>query len=266
MPELPITEATRFEFIRVGLIFLAFFLAYLVARVSGRLATRFVTLSRFANEGRGPRMERQQTLTGLMAGVITLLAFGAAIFFCVAQFVNVSTLVWVLGLFSAAFGLGFRPLISDFMTGVFFIFEDTLDVGDKIEILGVEGVVEEVNMRVILVRGVAGELFVVPNGEIRVIRNFSRGKFSLTNITIKIPARDLNRAIQLLEEMRTDALVTLPNLIEPWQVVSETGIIGQTTELTLVAKARFGKGAEMRPRLLAFVQERFAAADIELTT
>jgi hypothetical protein len=61
-----------------------------------------------------------------------------------------------------------------------------------------------------------------------------------------------------------EAVSLLPNLLEPWQVISENGTIGQQTELTLLAKARFGKAAEMRPRLLALVQERLAEAGITL--
>jgi hypothetical protein len=55
-------------------------------------------------------------------------------------------------------------------------------------------------------------------------------------------------------------------LIEPWRVISETGIIGQTAELTLLAKARFGQAAEMRPRLLALVHQALEEEDIELVS
>jgi hypothetical protein len=47
-------------------------------------------------------------------------------------------------------------------------------------------------------------------------------------------------------------------------VISKYGEMGQQTELTLLAKARFGKAAELRPRLLALVQEHLAEADIQL--
>ena len=79
-----------------------------------------------------------------------------------------------------------------------------------------------------------------------------------------IVATDLNRALPLLEELAAEAVALLPNLLEPWQVLSESGVIGQQTELTLLAKARFGQAAEMRPRLLALVQERLSEADINL--
>lgn len=179
-------------------------------------------------------------------------------------FVELDTLVWMVGLFSAAFGLGARPLISDYLTGIGFIFEDTFAVGEKVEILEMEGVVEKINLRNTWMRSPTGELYIIPNGEIRLVRNFSRGKFSAASVTVKIQAVDLGSAISLLEDLAAEAVVLLPNLLEPWQVISKEGLIGQQAELTLLAKARFGMAAEMRPRLQALVQERLAETGIEL--
>ena len=44
-----------------------------------------------------------------------------------------------------------------------------------------------------------------------------------------IAASDLNRALPFLEELGREAVVLLPNLLEPWQVISETAVIGQQT-------------------------------------
>ena len=181
-----------------------------------------------------------------------MIAFVTAILASVGLFVDPDTLVWMVGLFSAAFGLGARPLISDYLAGISFIFEDTFAVGEKIELPGihsVEGVIEAISLRTTSFRAVSGELFVVPNGEIRTVRNFSRGKFSVTNITFRINASDLGKALPFLEELGNEAVSLLPNLLEPWQVISESGVIGQETELTLIAKAKFGMASEMRPRL-----------------
>jgi small conductance mechanosensitive channel len=130
--------------------------------------------------------------------------------------------------------------------------------------LSVEGVVEKVNLRTTHIRAPTGELYVMPNGEIRVVRNFSRGRFSTIKVTFKLPGADLGQALTTLEDMAEEAVMLLPNLLEPWQVLSESGTLGQQTELTLIAKARFGKAAEMQPRLLALVQERLQEAGIEL--
>jgi len=41
-------------------------------------------------------------------------------------------------------------------------------------------------------------------------------------------------------------------------------MMAQQAELTLLAEARFGMGAEMRPRRLALVRERLAEAGVTL--
>jgi small-conductance mechanosensitive channel len=258
----PLTVSTWWSYgARIGGFYV---LAWLVHRLAWRIAGRIVHLSRFAPHNRRPRPERQRTLQGLIASTISSAAFVAATLVSVGQFVRPDTLVWMVGLFSAAFGLSARPLISDILAGINLLFEDAFAVGEKVEMLGVEGVIEAVNLRATWVRAPTGELYIVPNGEIRVVRNFSRGRFSTANVKLKIAAADICRALPFLEELGKEAVVSLPNLLEPWQVISESGVIGQQTELTLLTKARFGKAAEMRPRLLALVQERLAEADIAL--
>jgi small-conductance mechanosensitive channel len=246
----------------ITFIFLIAWLAQLMIR---RVIRRFFDLTDYyAPEKMRPREQRQHTLFALLSSAITVIAFTIAGVLSLGRFVDATTLVWMIGLFSAAFGLGSHRLISDFVTGIGFIFEDTFDVGEKVEILGVEGKIEKINLRTTTLRATTGELYIIPNGEIRMIRNFSRGRYSTANITIKVNTADLNRVLPLLEDLGTEAVSLLPNLLEPWQVISPSGATGKQAELTLVTKARFGKAAEMRPRLLALVHQRLAEADIEL--
>ncbi len=247
-----------------------YLLAWLIFRTSKRLARYLLRATYLTQNQPQMRLERRETLVGLVAGSITFAGIALATLASLSLFVDATTLIWIVGLFSAAFGLGARPLVSDFLSGIGFIFEDNFDIGEKVELLGlagggVVGLVEAVNLRTTLIRSMNGEPYIVPNGEIRVVRNFSRGRFSTANIKIKFAASDLGRALPLLESLGSEAVGFLPNLLEPWQVISETGEIGQQTELTLLAKARFGKAGEMRPRLLRLVQERLVEAGIDLT-
>jgi small conductance mechanosensitive channel len=203
----------------------------------------------------------------LLASFISLFVFITAVLLSVGLFVRPDTLVWMVGLFSAAFGLGARPLISDFLSGISFLFEDTFTVGEKVELTGIpaaEGVIESINLRATSLRSPSGELIVVPNGEIRAVRNFSRGKFSLARITIKISAADLGQTLSILETLGAEAVYLLPNLIEPWQLISPDGVTGKNTELTIVAKARFGLAAEMQPRLIKLIHDKLAETGIDL--
>jgi len=259
---------TQFPWLDKPLRILAYYLlAIFVAFLLRRLTLWLMKLGRLIPRSRKPSPERKRTLQGLVLSTLDLIIFVVATLASVGLFINPDTLAWVVGLFSAAFGFGARLLVSDYLGGLNFLFEDTFAVGEKIEVPGspaIEGVVEEISLRTTMIRSPSGELYIVPNGEIRTVRNFSRGKFSITKVTLRILASDLANTLTVLEAIGAEAVVLIPNLIEPWQVTSPEGVIGQYTELTLIAKARFGKAAEMRPRLLTLVQERLLEANIEL--
>ncbi len=246
-----------------------FIIAMLAAFLLRRVARVLVKLGRLAPHRRRPSLERQQTLQSLISSTINLLVILIAILASMALFIELNTLAWVVGLLSTAFGFGARLVISDYLGGLSFLFEDTFSVGEKIEISGnpaIEGMVEAISLRTTMLRSPSGELYIVPNGEIRAVRNFSRGKFSIANITLKIQGSDLGAARDMLEALGSEAVTLLPNLIEPWKVTNLEGVIGQYTELTLIAKARFGKAAEMRPHLLALVQDRLSEMNIKLVS
>ena len=263
MPPTPITlQVAVIDYILPIIGFFA--LAYLVSRLARPMSKRFRPLGRLIMHSRD---ERQETLRALIASAISVVAFIVAGIFSLSLFVSADTLVWMVGLFSAAFGLGARPFISDYLTGISFIFENTFDVGDKIELplfpQRVEGIVEEVNLRVTRVRGMEGELFTMPNGDIRLVRNFSRGHYSPTSVTLTIDSSQLDRTLDKLEQLSEESMSLMPNLLEPLTFISKSGTLGDETELTVLAKARFGKGAELRTRLLALLQHRVKDATVQ---
>jgi small-conductance mechanosensitive channel len=247
-------------------ILLFFILAWLVHRLAPYLARRLVQLRRFAPRGGADRPERRATLQSVLASLISYAALALALVLTLKQFVSATTLVWVIGLFSAAFGLGARAIVSDVVSGISILFDDIFAVGEKVAIVDVEGVVEAVDLRTTRMRAITGELYIVPNGDIRLVRNFSRGRFSAANVTILLASADLPQALPVLEALGQDAVALLPDLIEPWRVISESGVIGQQTGLTLLAKARFGRAAELRPHLLALVHDRLLEVGIALAS
>jgi small conductance mechanosensitive channel len=214
------------------------------------------------------RIQRQKTLRELVASAVSLTAFIAAGVASLHQFANADTIVWVLGLLTTALAFAGRTVIGDWLAGLTIIFEDKLAVGEKVlvkaQLETFEGVIEHVNLNATWLRAATGELYVIQNGEMRFICNYSRGLHSSANIIVKIPSADLDRALPLLRELGGEAVKLLPALKEPWQVVSETGAMGQHTELTLVVKTHFGQAADLRPQLLRLVQKRLAMADIPL--
>ncbi len=246
-----------------------YLLAFIIGRRATRVAQRFLNFRYFTKRNRNTVHKDDQRKVGLLSGVIKLISYIFATIVSLALFIDSSSLLWFIGLFSAGFGIAARPIISDYLTGFSLIFEDSMEVGEKVELPGViggsiEGVVETIKLRTTTIRARSGEPIIVPNGEIRVIRNFSRANYSEAKIKIRVPAQDTLKAIELLESISGEAVTILENLVDPWTVISETGELGQTTVLTIVYRAKFGMGAILRPRLLVLIQERFATADILL--
>jgi small conductance mechanosensitive channel len=212
--------------------------------------------------------QRQKTLRELAASATSLLAFSTAVVVSLHEFVHTDTIVWIVGLFGSAVAFAGRTFVGDFLAGLNIIFQDRVAVGEKVLIKAqlekVEGVIEHVSLNATWLRATTGELYVIPNGEMRFICNFSRGIHSSANVTIRIAAADLDRALPLLQELGQEATRLLPGMKEPWKVVSGDGSIGQNTELTLVVKTHFGEAAGLRPQLLRLVQKRLSMADITL--
>jgi small conductance mechanosensitive channel len=235
-------------------------------RTSWSIARRVVSVSRYANRARMERPERRTTLQGVVAGAISFA--GAAALFAVALVrvfdVDPDTIVWSVGLFSVAFGMAARHVLSDVFAGTSLLFEDNYVVGEKVEMAGVVGVVEEVALRTTRIRGDTGELFILPNSEIRVVRNFSRGQFSAAGVTLAVPSSDLARAVVVLQSLSGPAQAEFADLRDEWRVISESGGVGKTAEVTVIVRTEHGKAAELRPRLMAWLAGRLEAEGIAL--
>lgn len=236
-------------------------IAVLVARQGKRAA--WYIFSGTLEKRRLVSPARARTMQALVGSFWAFLCYVVALMVILGFFIPATALLPTLGLFSAAFGLGARPLVSDYLTGITLIFEYPFAVGEKVELNDIQGTVEAVDLRTTKLRSVSGELYVIPNGDVRIIRNFSRGAFSLASIRVTIPTRELDRAITVLENLiQQPSILQEYQLVEEPQIISESGELGTTTTLTILAKAQFNQGAIARRRLLELVGERLETAGI----
>jgi small conductance mechanosensitive channel len=244
--------------------------AWLISLIVGRFVPQLV----FAI---GPRKWRQSispkrlvTLRDLIASVVRAFTFIVALIVILELFIDPAAILAVVSLFSFALSMSARPLISDVFAGVTLLFEDQFAVGEKVELSGVVGsggvmgTIERVSLRTTYVRADSGELFIVPNGDVRIVRNFSRGTFSLASITVKVRSDRVSEALSVMEAIGFRARSEIPDIIEEPMVISETGSLGAETELTLKVKTRFGQGAGVRAVLLARAQQVFAEKEIHV--
>jgi small conductance mechanosensitive channel len=72
-----------------------------------------------------------------------------------------------------AVGFGAQSLVKDVLNGFFIIFEDQFGVGDVIQTGNFKGTVEQIGLRMTRIRSATGEQYIIPNGSITEVTNFS---------------------------------------------------------------------------------------------
>ncbi|MGE5603853.1 MAG: mechanosensitive ion channel domain-containing protein [Nitrososphaerales archaeon] len=246
-----------------------YLIAALILSLFARALARPIVLLGRRLPGRGVMApSREKTLESLIASLISLVGLILAAMGIFSLFVDSERLIWIIGLFSAAFGLGARAFVADILAGTRFIFRNTFTIGEKVELnvagVVVEGTVEEVNVTNTLVRAQSGEAYVVPNGDISVIRNFSRAPYSSARIKLLVKSAQLGQAMNALAGMSDTVQAEVSEIIEPFQVLSTSDTMGSKVELTVVAHCAFAKAATVKLRLMDLIYQRLCEAGVEV--
>lgn len=239
--------------------------AWLAAAWLPRIAGRAMLTAAQANRARPLSAKRTQTIDRLSRDLTRFIIVAVAVIATLALFVDTRGLFTFLGLFSAAFGLGARPLVSDYISGVVYLFEDLYAIGDKVEFIGIEGTVEDIRLRTTTLRAPTGELYFVPNGEIRQVRNFARGSFSEADVQLQIPAGQLDEVLALLDAAVIQARAKIHRLIEQPRVIIADRTISDTVQVTIAAKAEYGHGPEVRRQLMHEIQQALSTLKIHVS-
>lgn len=130
---------------------------------------------------------REQTLLKLLENALTYVVYFSAILAVLQEFnIDVKGLLAGAGVLGLAVGFGAQSLVKDVITGFFILFEDQFSVGDYVKIGTAEGRVEEIGLRTTKIKNFTGELFILPNGTITQVINYSL-KNSLAIVDVTIP-------------------------------------------------------------------------------
>jgi small conductance mechanosensitive channel len=159
--------------------------AYIVIRVGSAATRRF---EREMTAGTGldviERAKRARTFSRLLQRTLSLVvAVMAGLMILRELNIDITPVLTGAGIAGLAIGFGAQTLVRDVISGFFMIFEDQVRVGDVVTVNGQGGLVEEMNLRTIVLRDEHGSVHIVPNGEVKTLSNMSKD-FSYYVITI----------------------------------------------------------------------------------
>ena len=155
--------------------------ASLVQAFGSRAITRAMNKLASVDLVPGPRniVARQKERAGTIGGVLTATLKSSTWIIAIAMALgefgfDLGPLIASAGIVGVAVGLGAQTLVRDILSGIFMLIEDQYGVGDSVDVLDIEGVVEKVGLRVTTVRDGQGTLWYLRNGEILKVGNQSQ--------------------------------------------------------------------------------------------
>jgi len=239
-------------------VILVLIIAYALVRTVGLIVRRFEhELNRGTTLDALERAKRARTLGSVINKVAAGLIVGIAALMVLNELhVNISPVLTGAGIVGLAVGFGAQTLVRDIISGFFLILEDQVRVGDVAAINGTGGLVEELNLRTIVLRDVEGTVHVFPNGSITTLANRSKD-FSYYVIDLPLAYKeDPDRAAALVrrigEELKADTAFG-PSILEPVEVMGvdafgEKAVVLKVRIKTVPLK-QWEVGRELRRRL-----------------
>lgn len=160
--------------IRIGIISLG---TYVLIRLGYALIARFnaaLTSNRLLTREDDRRMQlRIGTISGVAKGVITVVIVILGILTALTVIgIDIAPLLAGVGILGFGLSLASQNLIKDAINGFFIIWEDQYAVGDVIDVSGVGGLVEKMNLRITQLRDAEGRLITIPTVKLRLSLTF----------------------------------------------------------------------------------------------
>jgi moderate conductance mechanosensitive channel len=217
-------------------------------------------------------LQRITTLTHALSAAAIVIIWVVALMLILGQLnVNLAPLLASAGVAGVAIGFGAQSVVRDTLAGFFILLENQYGVGDVLEVqttaAPATGRVESLTLRITTLRAFDGTLHIVPNGNIQVVSNKSRG-WARAIIDIRLaPDENVSRVRDVLddlfEEMKEDP--QLNDWIREWPTVLGVETVSEVTKvLRVTAETRPSKRFEAERLLRERITARLAESGIRV--
>ena len=215
-------------------------------------------------------LQRIATLTGALSATGLAIVWTIAVLIVLDELgVPLGPIFASAGIAGVALGFGAQSVVRDTLTGFFILLENQFGVGNTVEFLTtagpVNGRVEWFTLRASAVRAYDGTLHIVPNGNIQVVSNKSRGWARAivdTRIAYGQDPEEVRGILdELFEELRDDPQMKDWSMdgagVLGVETTSDTGVV-----IRAVADTRPSKKVDVERLMRARITQRLAERGI----
>ncbi|MFZ0491913.1 MAG: mechanosensitive ion channel family protein [Acidimicrobiia bacterium] len=213
--------------------------------------------------------ERRQRATTLWGGIrrVMLAIFGLVVVLTVMNLWNIpiGSFIAIGSAVGVAVGFGAQSVVKDVIAGFLILVENQFAIGDVVRIAGIAGSVQEMRLRVTVLRDLDGYVHYVPNGTIAVASNYT-SMFSRVVLTVGISySSDVDLAIQVMgDELSAMADDHPTEVLEPPQMLGVEELGNSAVSLRALMVVGPQDRWAMRREALRRIKKRFDSEGIEI--
>jgi small conductance mechanosensitive channel len=153
----------------------------------------------------GNRNERVETLSRALRSGFSLVMIIAGILIFLSELgINISVLLGGAAVLSLAIAFGAQSLVKDYFTGFIILTENQYRIGNVVKINDTAGLVEDMSMRMTILRDLEGIAHFVPHGEIKSVSNLTHS-WSRAVLEIRIAYKEnVDRVMDVIMEVANE--------------------------------------------------------------
>ena len=246
--------------------------AYIAAKIVNKSIStiRIQIIERMKKFGRADLEveKRAATLSGILRKTVVIAIWVLALVMALKESgFDIAPLLAGAGVLGLAVGFGAQHLVRDLFAGLFILLENQVRVNDVAIINGTGGLVEQINLRTIVLRSLDGTVHIFPNGTITTLSNMTH-EFSYYVFNVGVAYKeDTDHVIEVLKQVADEFMQDekyKPLVLAPLEVLG----VDQFGDSAVVIKARFKTvpvqqwtvGREMNRR----IKKKFDEVGIEI--
>jgi small conductance mechanosensitive channel len=214
------------------------------------------------------RTSRVQTLVSVLHNAVrTVVLTLGALMLLQELGVPIGPLLGGAAVVGLAVAFGAQSLIKDYFTGFLVLLEQQYLLGDVVRIGAVTGKVEQITLRLTVLRDVEGAVHFIPHGQITTVTNLSHG-WSRAVLDVSVGYQeDVDRAMEVFREaahsLMQDPLFQ-PLILEDPQILGVDQLADSGVVIRMTVKTRPGRQWEVRRELLRRIKRRCDELGIEI--
>ncbi len=180
--------------------------------------------------------------------------------------VDTTPLLAGAGIVGLAVGFGAQKLVTDVVSGVFFLVDDAFRTGEYVEVDGTMGTVEKISIRSMQLRHHKGPVHTIPYGEIPKLTNYSRD-WVIMKLRFTVPFdTDPNKVKKIFKRIGQE-MMEVPEFAEDFLQPFKSQGVFEIDDVGMVIRGKFmakpGKQFTLRKEIYNRVKAAFTENGID---